>query len=398
VPGCSTLSAQNIPLKVVERVQPIEPELRRLYGADDLGPEAGDKQVLRDQLNHGPDVAGGGRSGLSDRSGLVVPLPADYGFHVPLFWRVFATNALIFAVAAGALALSPATVSFPVAATEALILAIGMCAMLALNLVVLRRVFAPLQRLKRFMRRVDPLAPGQRAPVEGADPEVAELTDAFNEMIERLETERRESARRALAAQEEERARIARDLHDEVGQALTGVMLELKQIGDLPPDQMQGAVARAREEVRESLEELRQIGRRLRPEALDHLGLRSALTALTTELGRQSGITIERRIPPQLPPLSSEEEVVLYRIAQEALTNVLRHADATTAVLDMRLEGGALSLTVADDGQGFESRNGASTAGIRGMRERAVMIGAQWEVRSARGSGTIVRVSLPADE
>jgi two-component system sensor histidine kinase UhpB len=143
---------------------------------------------------------------------------------------------------------------------------------------------------------------------------------------------------------------------------------------------------------------LRQIGRRLRPEALDHLGLRSALTALTTELGRQSGITIERRIPPQLPPLSSEEEVVLYRIAQEALTNVLRHADATTAVLDMRLEGGALSLTVADDGQGFESRNGASTAGIRGMRERAVMIGAQWEVRSARGSGTIVRVSLPADE
>ena len=317
---------------------------------------------------------------------------------MPLFWRVFATNALIFAVAAGALALSPATVSFPVAATEALILALGMCAMLALNLVLLRRVFAPLERLKRFMRRVDPLAPGQRAPVEGADPEVAELTDAFNEMIERLETERRESARRALAAQEGERARIARDLHDEVGQALTGVMLELKQIGELPPDEMQGAVARAREEVRESLEELRQIGRRLRPEALDHLGLRSALTALTTELGRQSGIRFERRIPAELPALSSEEEVVLYRIAQEALTNVLRHADATSAVLDLSLDGGALSLTVADDGHGFESRNGTSTAGIRGMRERAVMIGARLEIRSARGSGTTVRVSLPADD
>jgi two-component system, NarL family, sensor histidine kinase UhpB len=323
---------------------------------------------------------------------------AGYGVPVPLFWRVFATNALIFAVAAGALALSPATVSFPVTATEALILAIGMLAMLAINLVLLRRVFAPLQRLKRFMRRVDPLAPGQRVPVEGADPEVAELTDAFNEMIERLETERRESARRALAAQEAERARIARDLHDEVGQALTGVMLELKQIGDLPPEKMQGAVVRAREEVRESLEELRQIGRRLRPEALDHLGLRSALTALTTELGRQAGIRLERRIPQQLPALSSEEEVVLYRIAQEALTNVLRHAQASNAVLDLAHDDGLLTLAVTDDGRGFESRNGTATAGVRGMKERAVMIGARLEIESRRGAGTSVRVTLPTGE
>ena len=317
---------------------------------------------------------------------------------MPLFWRVFATNALIFAIAVGALALSPATVSFPVAMTEALVLALGMCAMLALNLVLLRRAFAPLQRLKRFMRGVDPLAPGERAPVEDADPEVAELTAAFNEMIERLESERRDSARRALAAQEGERARIARDLHDEVGQALTGVMLELKQIGDLPPERMQGAVARAREEVRDSLEELREIGRRLRPEALDHLGLRSALTALTAELGRHSGIRLERRIPAELPPLSSEEDVVLYRIAQEALTNVLRHADATTAVLDLRLDGGALKMTVVDDGRGFESRNGTSTAGIRGMRERAVMVGGRLEIESARGGGTTVRLTLPVGD
>ena len=317
---------------------------------------------------------------------------------MPLFWRVFATNALIFSIAVGALALSPATVSSPVAATEALVLALGMCAMLALNLGLLRRAFAPLQRLKRFMRGVDPLAPGERAPVEDADPEVAELTAAFNEMIERLESERRDSARRALAAQEGERARIARDLHDEVGQALTGVMLELKQIGDLPPERMQGAVARAREEVRDSLEELREIGRRLRPEALDHLGLRSALTALTTELGRHSEVRLERRIPAELPPLSSEEDVVLYRIAQEALTNVLRHADATTAVLDLRLDGGALKMTVVDDGRGFESRNGTSTAGIRGMRERAVMVGGKLEIESARGSGTTVRLTLPVGD
>jgi two-component system sensor histidine kinase UhpB len=316
---------------------------------------------------------------------------------VPLFWRVFATNALILTAAATALALSPATVSFPVAATEAAILAVGICAMVALNLAMLRRAFAPLERLKRFMRGVDPLAPGQRAPVEGADPEVAELTDAFNEMIARLETERRDSARRALGAQEAERARIARDLHDEVGQALTAVMLELQQISALPPAQTQDAVARAREEVRQSLEELRRIGRRLRPEALDDLGLPSALAALTTELRRQSGLELMRRIAPRLPALSSEEEMVLYRVAQEALTNVLRHANATRAELDLRVDDDRLLLTVSDDGQGFNPGDATPSAGIRGMRERAVMIGARLEIRSGPGSGTAVRIALPVD-
>jgi two-component system sensor histidine kinase UhpB len=316
---------------------------------------------------------------------------------VPLFWRVFVTNALILMVAGAALALSPATVSFPVATTEVAILAAGIAAMVALNLALLRRAFGPLERLKRFMRGVDPLAPGQRAPIEGTDPDMAELTDAFNDMIERLETERRESARRALAAQESERVRIARDLHDEVGQALTGVMLELQEIGELPPARTKDAAERAREELRQSLEELRRIGRRLRPEALDDLGLRSALADLTTEVRRQSGIGLRRTLAPELPPLSSEEEVVVYRIAQEALTNVMRHADATAASLDLRVDRGHLELTVADDGHGFAPGEASGTSGIRGMRERAVLIGARLELRSARGSGTVVRLRLPLD-
>jgi two-component system, NarL family, sensor histidine kinase UhpB len=106
------------------------------------------------------------------------------------------------------------------------VLVIGLCVMLTLNWVLLRRAFAALQRLKSFMRRVDPLTPGGRAHADDADPEVAELTEAFNDMIARLEVERRDSARRTLAAQEAERLRLARDLHDEVGQALTGVMLQ----------------------------------------------------------------------------------------------------------------------------------------------------------------------------
>src|SRR5918997_4355868 len=146
-----------------------------------------------------------------------------------LLWRVFATNAAVLVVAALILVLSPITVSFPAALTEIAVVAGGLAVMLVLDLILLRRAFAPLGRLTAFMRGVDPLRPGERAGLETSDPEVQELTDAFNDMIDRVETERRGSAPRALAAQEDERARIARELHDEVGQALTAVVLQLER-------------------------------------------------------------------------------------------------------------------------------------------------------------------------
>jgi two-component system, NarL family, sensor histidine kinase UhpB len=314
---------------------------------------------------------------------------------MPLFWRVFITNAFVLTAAAAALALSPATVSFPVARAEAAVLVVGLVAMLGLNLALLRRAFAPLDRLKRFMRNVDPLAPGGRVPVANADTELAQLTEAFNEMIERLETERRESARRTLAAQESERARIARDLHDEVGQTFTAAMLQLQQLADKPPDDARDAAELARQEVRSGLEELRRVAQRLRPEALDDLGLVSALTALTVDLGRRTGLRIVRRIEAELPTLSAEEEVVVYRIAQEALTNVVRHAGATRASLTLRADADGLRLTVTDDGDGFEGRLVTSGSGIRGMRERAVLIGALLDVRPANGVGTAVHLTVP---
>ena len=169
------------------------------------------------------------------------------------------------------LVVSPLTVSFPIALVELVALGGGLVAMLVLNLALLRRTFRPLGRLTTVMRGIDPLRPGERATVDEADPEVAELTAAFNDMLGRLEVERRDSARRALAAQEGERRRIARELHDEVGQALTAVILQLDRAG-----RRRGSdgVAEARESVRSSLEEVRGIARRLRPEALDDLGLR----------------------------------------------------------------------------------------------------------------------------
>ncbi len=209
---------------------------------------------------------------------------------------------------------------------------------------------------------------------------MSELTGAFNEMIDRLEGERRDSARRALAAQEAERARIARELHDEVGQALTAVVLQLERAARRTEEPVRGEVEEAREAVRESLEEVREIARRLRPEALDDLGLTSALAALTLDVSRRTGLRVERRIEPGLPALSSEEELVVYRVAQEGLTNVARHARAQQALITLGARDGRVSLEVRDDGEGFDVRRAAGTGFAWDARARAAGRG-----RSGRG-------------
>jgi two-component system sensor histidine kinase UhpB len=257
----------------------------------------------------------------------------------------------------------------------------------------LRRALSPLERLQSLMRGADLLRPGARAPVDGATPELRAVTESFNDMVERLEAERRESAGRALAAQEGERLRIAQELHDEVGQKLTAVMLQLDR---LSRRQTAAAMVEAREGVRASLEEVRLIARRLRPEALDDLGLTSALAALTNELVRAGHLRVERRIDRSLPPLRPDAELVVYRVAQEALTNVLRHAGCDDARLTLRAIEGAVELEVFDAGRGFEADEVPEGAGIRGMRERALLADAALTIQSSRGVGTRVRLRVPA--
>jgi two-component system sensor histidine kinase UhpB len=226
---------------------------------------------------------------------------------------------------------------------------------------------------------VDPLRPGRRAPSGPADSDVAELTSAFNEMIDRLETERRESARRALAAQEGERVRVARELHDEVGQRLTAVMLQLEH------------VPQAREEVRAALEEVREIGSRLRPEALDDLGLAAALRSLVSAMEQRTALHVLRDI--HVPgPLSAEQELVAYRIAQEALTNAARHAGAAEIRIELRARGSCTLLAVEDGGAGLDGS--PEGTGIRGMRERALLVGGELRLTSRAGGGTRVQLLL----
>src|SRR5579884_3496613 len=206
--------------------------------------------------------------------------PADpggaAGRGVPMLWRVFAANAAVFALAFALLALAPVTLHASIRLEEVVLLLSGLVVMLVLDLLLLRHALGPLDRLVRVMREVDLLHPGQRAVgFERSSSEVLGLAQAFNEMLARLESERRESSGRVLAAQEAERLRIARELHDELGQTLTAVALRAEHAAARA-----GAERRALEQLAEvvqsGLQDVRRIYRELRPEALDELGLRGA--------------------------------------------------------------------------------------------------------------------------
>ncbi|GAA2395393.1 HAMP domain-containing sensor histidine kinase [Streptomyces glaucosporus] len=310
-----------------------------------------------------------------------------------LFWRIFGLNAVVLGAATALLLWAPVTVSVPVLLTEAVVLVGGLAVMLVANAALLRIGLAPLDRLTRLMTTVDLLRPGQRLPVAGQGG-VAELIRAFNDMLDRLEAERAASSARVLSAQEAERRRIAQELHDEVGQSMTAVLLELKRAADRVPDgELRADLLHAQETTRESLDEVRRIARRLRPGVLEDLGLVSALTALAGDFATHTGLVVRRRFDTGLPPLDRERELVLYRVAQEGLTNAARHADAEHVELGLRRTAGGVVLSVADDGRGVGlAREGA---GIRGMRERALLVGASLEIESSPGGGTRVLLSVP---
>ncbi|MCX5262702.1 sensor histidine kinase [Streptomyces sp. NBC_00199] len=309
-----------------------------------------------------------------------------------LFWRIFALNAVVLGSATALLLWAPVTVSVPVVLTEAVILVAGLVVMLVANAALLRIGLAPLDRLTRLMATVDLLRPGQRLPERGRV-ETAELIRTFNAMLERLEHERASSSARVLLAQEAERRRIAQELHDEVGQSMTAILLALERTADEADEPLRGELRQMQEITRGSLDEVRRLVRRLRPGVLEDLGLVSALTSLTTEFATHVGLRVVRRFDTGLPVLDQQTELVLYRVAQEALTNAARHAEAGRVEVGLHHTAESVVLAVADDGRG----TGAAPegAGMRGMRERALLIGATLDITSRPRAGTQVRLTVP---
>lgn len=312
-----------------------------------------------------------------------------------LYWKVCAINGAVLCAGALALMLSPISVSRRVLLSEAVVLGVGLGLVLVLNAILLRRSLGPVDRVIREMSTVRLGGTGHRLEATGKGPG-AELARSHDAMLDRLETERQASNAQALAAQEAERHRIAQELHDQVGQSLTVVLLGLKQLEARAPEDLREELALLRESARAGLDDVRRVARELRPGVLDDLGLHAALAALATDVSSRGGPAVRRTFGPGLPALAPEAEVVVYRVAQEALTNVLRHADATQVELSLLRVGPHLVLEVQDDGRGIADTGAARAGtGLLGMRDRATLVGGRVELTSAPGRGTTVRLQVP---
>jgi two-component system sensor histidine kinase UhpB len=287
-----------------------------------------------------------------------------------------------------------------------LIAAIGVgvaaaAASLIVNQLLLHRRFSPLERLIEEMEKVDLSRPGPLLPSSidglGETEEVERIELAFLRMMRRLEAERRRAGSAALRAQEEERARVARDLHDEVNQSLTGLLLRLEAARADAPPSLEPELAETKALANKAMFELLQLARQLRPTALDDLGLAAAIAGQVERLGAGE---IATSFEPEgtFADLGDDAQLVVYRVAQEALNNAARHSGAGRVEVRLRRrDDGGVVLTVADDGRGFAFDAAQRGLGIAGMRERALLVGAELTIESRPGAGTTVRLLVPAD-
>jgi two-component system, NarL family, sensor histidine kinase UhpB len=278
---------------------------------------------------------------------------------------------------------------------QSLILVAAILATVLVNGIVLRRRFAPLESLIDTMERVEVAEPGVRAWAEADSEEVRRLHNAFNRMLDRLEEQRRQASEAVLRAQEAERGRLARDLHDEANQSLTGVLLRLRAIEHDAPAELRPELRATAEAASMAMDELLRLARELRPSALDDHGIGAALRTQVDGFARQTGIAAALEVAPDVGELGADEQIVVYRVVQEALNNVARHADAQTVNVELTRSDGRKVLRVTDDGRGFnDAVSEHDGLGVTGMRERARLAGGRLRVRSRPGAGTVVELTL----
>ena len=264
-----------------------------------------------------------------------------------------------------------------------------------------RRRLQPLERLIEDMEKVDLSRPGLALPasIDGVaeTEEVERLELAFLRMMRRLEAERRRAGSAALRAQEEERARVARDLHDEVNQSLTGLLLRLEAAREGAPPELEAELEETKALANQAMNELLSLARQLRPTALDDLGLAAAVGGQVEQL-RRGEIDAGFEAEGDFSDLGDDAQLVVYRVAQEALSNATRHSGAARIGVRMRRPpGGGVELEVTDDGRGFAFDEAERGLGIAGMRERALLVGGELTIESRPGEGTSVRLTLPGE-
>jgi signal transduction histidine kinase len=220
------------------------------------------------------------------------------------------------------------------------------------------------------------------------------LQAAQREAAKIRERARADSVRRAVEAQEAERARVARELHDESGQVLTALAVHLRALeSDVGPGEIQDRIAEMRRSLAEASVGLRELTTRLRPTAIDEHGLSDAIEEQAARL-RRTGVTVDVELRGLEPPLPEEVQTVIFRVAQESMTNVARHSEATHASVVVSVHEGRVRLVVEDDGRGFDPSAPTARFGLAGIRERIEMLGGHLRIESSPAAGTAVVVDL----
>jgi two-component system sensor histidine kinase UhpB len=316
-----------------------------------------------------------------------------------LLTRVLIANLLLISVAvvAAGLAANPDS-RFRDDPAVGLVLGFAIALTILVNLFMIQKRFEPLERLIEAMEKADLARSGVDLGglVDGGSDteEIERLEMAFRRMLERLDAERRRTSSATLQAMEEERARVARDLHDEVNQSLTGVLLHLEAAREHAPPELDRELAETKGMANQAMQELLTLARALRPTALDDLGLKAALAGHVDELERHTSIVASFEAEGDFSDLAPETQLVAYRVAQESLSNVVRHSDARHVRVRLRRNGNGLELTVSDDGHGFVLDDDSGGLGIPGMRERALLVGGELEIESQPPVGTRVRLRV----
>jgi len=316
-----------------------------------------------------------------------------------LFTQVLALNASLVCLAA-LLAATLAGLELDETARVVTVIVSAAALSLIVNLAVLRRRFTPLENLIEDMEKVDLARPGSNLPpsIDGKaeTEEVERIELAFLRMMRRLEAERRRAGSAALRAQEEERARVARDLHDEVNQSLTGVLLHLEAARATAPPELEAELDQTKSAANQAMSELLTLARQLRPSALDDLGLRAAVEGLTESFDA-GDIEISFDADGDFSTLPEDIQLVVYRVAQEALSNAARHSAASHIDVQLARRNGEVSLEVRDDGSGFAFAEAERGLGLAGMRERSLLVDGDLNIESRPGNGTTVRLRVAPD-
>ena len=277
------------------------------------------------------------------------------------------------------------------------ILALAIVLTFCVNLWMLQKRFDPLERLVDQIEAFDPSDTAGFDLGDGRTAEIDRLAASFRSLLRRVDDERRRSGKLVLRGQEEERRRFARDLHDEVNQALTGILLRLEALAqDVPPDQ-RPQVAELKELTGQAMDELLRLARQLRPAALDDHGLAPAIEAQARGFVERTGIDAHVAIEGDPNRLDEETQIVVYRVAQEALSNAAQHARPSRIDIELSTGDSAVELRVRDDGDGFDPLAvEPGGLGLDGMAERARLAGGALDLRSRHGAGTELTLRLPA--